>query len=445
VHSLQGLGDVLVRALHLLALSFFPVALSPDPSPSRHLLWSALFAAVVLLGLLLVTGRVRRRTEQPEIRAAVVLAWVACAASVACAAYFREEKGPLARGLFFVAVPAWAALACGAYGAAGAMLEEAPVSRRAVAPLVVLGLGVACFVMLVLPADVGGVRQPGYLLSADWMWWEALRRDGDHAFALEQLTRAARQAKKPPRDVAERCLTRNPEACACLELRADIELDAHEVGQASADARQAVYACPWMARATVILAETMAQGSDAPAAEKMIRTAIAEGGPDQPRLHLALAMALEGQGHNDEAKTEAARAIEMGAGRDTDLFAGALAIEMGDLDGAKKLLDPLVAKNPDDAKAQYDLALIADKKKQFNAARQGYLAALRSDPGQADARYNVAVLTLNAGAVDEAKHHAAKFREDYPHDPRGETLSNLMANAKSLVPAKPQQQQGDTP
>ncbi|WP_420894956.1 tetratricopeptide repeat protein [Sorangium cellulosum] len=71
----------------------------------------------------------------------------------------------------------------------------------------------------------------------------------------------------------------------------------------------------------------------------------------------------------------------------------------------------------------YNLALIDDKRGDYNGAREGYLAALKADPRNADARYNLALLTFRAGIVEESRHHARKFLEAFPEDPRSGQLA----------------------
>jgi len=93
---------------------------------------------------------------------------------------------------------------------------------------------------------------------------------------------------------------------------------------------------------------------------------------------------------------------------------------------SQKALAPIVAADPTDAEALYDLALIADKRGDYNGARSGYLAALRYDSTLADARYNLVMLTQKRGVFEEAKHHAKKFAEAYPNDPRGADLARIV-------------------
>lgn len=134
------------------------------------------------------------------------------------------------------------------------------------------------------------------------------------------------------------------------------------------------------------------------------------------------ALELEAAGRLVEAQAEVERALAAGGGRDAKLLAAKLAILREDLDVAAALVEPLAAADPKDADAHYNLGLIAQRRGSFNRARAGYLAALRADPGYAAARYNLAVLTWDAGVREEAQHHARKFLELRPDDPRAAEL-----------------------
>jgi len=134
--------------------------------------------------------------------------------------------------------------------------------------------------------------------------------------------------------------------------------------------------------------------------------------------HYQRALDLEAAGRLVEAAAEVDRALAAGAGRDARLLAAKLAILREDWDAATPHIERLLQENPRDADAQYNLGLVAQRRGGFNKARAAYLAALRADPSYAAARYNLAVLTWDAGARDEARHHAQKFLELAPGDPR---------------------------
>lgn len=143
-------------------------------------------------------------------------------------------------------------------------------------------------------------------------------------------------------------------------------------------------------------------------------------GPDDDP-HYLLALEFEAAGRLVEARNEVDLALAAGAGRDAKLLAAKLAILRDDLDAAKRLLEPL-ATDGKDALVLYNLGLIAQRRGEYNNARTRYIAALKADPNYAATRYNLAVLTWDAGAKQEAQHHAQKFFELAPNDPRAPEL-----------------------
>jgi tetratricopeptide (TPR) repeat protein len=151
--------------------------------------------------------------------------------------------------------------------------------------------------------------------------------------------------------------------------------------------------------------------------------------------HLERSMELERKGDLAAAFAEAEAALAMNGGRDASVQAAKLAILRKQHDRAVAVLTPIVEANPGDAVAQYNLALAHQHQGDYNGARNGYLAALRADPTQADARYNLAVLCFERGVLEEARHHATKFVGDYANDPRGAQLERMMADpsARSLA------------
>ncbi len=173
-----------------------------------------------------------------------------------------------------------------------------------------------------------------------------------------------------------------------LALRAEARLHARNAGAALRDAESARERCPEQSSTRAVLAEALAVAGRPERAEAEARAALAEGGDPSRLRYGARDRARARAGRLAEARAEADRAIDAGAGRKAQLLAGALAILAGDLDGAKARLTPLAEQGSSDAEVLYNLALIADKRGDYNGARQGYLAALKADPRSADARYN---------------------------------------------------------
>lgn len=175
-------------------------------------------------------------------------------------------------------------------------------------------------------------------------------------------------------------------------------------------------------------------GAGEPAGQPQVAVQEAAG-PDHAAM-VRQALELEAAGRHVEAQAEVERAIAAGAGRDAKLLAAKLAILREDFAAADKLLEPLGA-DAKDADAQYNLGLVAQRRGDFNKARAGYLAALRADPSYAAARYNVAVLTWDAGAREEAQHHARKFLELRPDDPRAAELRRRVELDAGPTPVPP--------
>ncbi|MDC3954920.1 tetratricopeptide repeat protein [Polyangium jinanense] len=408
--------DVMTRAARLFLLALAPPLLSPEPSPPGNPIVAAILA-VLLLGAVLY-GAVRLRAWGARERGfawSASLAWVAVAAALGAALYFREGRAPLGQGVVFVAVPAWASITLAASTLAAKMFPRARHARR-FAALAVLTASALVF-----------ASASSWLASPTQMWWEALRRDGEHPRAIGELTRKPLGSRDflAARALADECLRLHPGSCRCQGERAEIAIRARDFVQALELARAAHETCPGDGALRALHAEALGLSGQAMRAEEEARRALALGG-SEARLRYALALALAGQGKDTEAMREAKRAVELGAGRSAALFVGSSALVKGDLDEAARVLGPLVVADPGDAEAQYDLGLVADRRGDYNAARSAYLAALRADPSFADARYNLALLTFRRGVVDEAKHHAQKLREAHPNDPRSAELARSL-------------------
>ncbi|MFO0759130.1 MAG: hypothetical protein U0359_21740 [Byssovorax sp.] len=418
--GLLGFAEYLLRALHLLALGLAPAWLSPDPAPPPPSMLPAEGALALLLLALLLHGaaRVRARIASRAIKAGAVLVWVAVAAALLGAVIYSHERAPLLRGLYLVAPPVWGALIAFAAGMADRWPGLAFRHRQLAAALAVAALGA-----------VQIVRARPLFASHEAMWWAAIELDGDNARAMDELSRPLLRARKFPEadKIVDECLMRKPGACACLDLRGQVAAR-QKRPDAVATARVTMQRCPAYGPARATLAEALAQQGDLGAAEQEARLGLTQGGPAD-RLHYVLALVLERTGQYAEARGEVNQALLLGAGRDAKILSAALAIVAGDLDGAEAILAPLAEAAPDDAEVLYDRALIADKRGDFNKARQGYLAALKADPRTASARYNLALLTWRFGVKEESLHHLKKFMEAFPDDPRGVQLAQTLAGA----------------
>jgi Flp pilus assembly protein TadD len=135
------------------------------------------------------------------------------------------------------------------------------------------------------------------------------------------------------------------------------------------------------------------------------------------------------RGDNDDALPFVQRAVAQGRGVPAELLLGSILFQRGDLAGAKKAFLAALAHDAKNARATYDVALIAHKEGQYHDAREGYLRALKLDPRYLDARYNLAVLTHERGAEAEAQHHFVEFALAAGSDPRVGQLRALLGSA----------------
>jgi tetratricopeptide (TPR) repeat protein len=418
--NLQLIVHLIERAGRLFGLALAPALLPPEPAVSANPSLVAIIVVVAFALVVVAALRLRARVASREALLACALVILSIAASFACAAYFRDARAPLGRGVLVVAVPLWVGLSIAVWAALRKRFQDQPVSKHALVALATLGVGLAQL-----------AASASWIGSVDRMWWVTLLRDGNSARALDELTKTNHDVSYALA-LVDRCITTNSTHCTCLAKRSDIRRRSRDVEAALVDARLASTTCPNDASTNVALVVALVAKGEATQAEEVARAALDR--HPTAKLHYALAVALEGQGRLQDAAASARRAVELGAGRDAELLVAALAILAGDLDAATTTLTALVAASPNDAEARYNLALVADKKNDYNRAREGYLAALKVDPTLINARYNLALLTLRRGVVDEARHHARKFAEAAPGDPR---IAELMRRVDAAKPSRP--------
>jgi len=418
----SSVWELAVRALHLVGLTLAPSALSPEPlpPPPADLLTHGLAACAVFA---LVTAAMlwfRRWLDSTQATVAVVLWLGAVVCAFVCAATYRGEGAPLIGGALILMAPLWGTLAAIAAGLAGHLLGSTWKNKRMGAAVLVLVVGV-------FQLKQASARATDH----DRLWADALAREPGHPRAISELWQGwldQGQAERA-RQAAEVCLEKTPTACACLRLRSETRFAAKAYGLAAKDAEAAVEgACPGLGETLAVLARARLQTGDAKAAETHARRGLDEEGP-AAELNYTLALALDAQSKVDEAAAAAQLAAELGYGSDARLLAGALAIARGELSEAHTWLAPLARQNPVDPRVAYNLALVADRQGDYNAAREGYLRALRADGKMAEARYNVALLTWRAGVMKEAHHHASRFLDAFPADPRGPELARTVGLA----------------
>lgn len=128
-----------------------------------------------------------------------------------------------------------------------------------------------------------------------------------------------------------------------------------------------------------------------------------------PRRHRRLATALTalalagtvllggcGGGEDDSAAERPAAATSTAAATDTLIATGLDRIAAGDVDGARKAFGGVLALDPENAYAHYNLGYLAQDDGDVAGAIEEYNEALTSDPEFAPALYNLALLTESA-------------------------------------------------
>src|SRR6185503_8185959 len=95
-----------------------PKWFSPEPLAPQNLALHATIAVVALAAILVLTERFAAWLDSRLAKAGAALAWVAVAAALGAALYFRGRHAPLVLGVWIVALPVWSALATLAAAAA---------------------------------------------------------------------------------------------------------------------------------------------------------------------------------------------------------------------------------------------------------------------------------------------------------------------------------------
>ncbi len=393
----------------------------PSPDPTGLGAAQAIAGLLLLIAPLAIAVVLWRRFEVLEAKAAIALWVLADAALIYGAQHSMSARTPLLSNYYVAAPFVWSGLGAIAATLAGQYLGVSFKNKRTGAFLVVMAAGIFLF------------RDAHELVaSKDLQWREVLARDPANERAL--TARTERLARGEDEEAIDACLRRKPDACICSTLRAErrVLFTTGRQSARTASAREALglvehARCdghPMEPRARAVRAVALGMLGQTEEAEALVGPDF-EKTPRDPRVLYARALVL--QQKKDPGALEAAQAAsKASAGPGADLLVAMLLIEAGSLEDAKAALKQYLGRYPDDPVAVYDAALVADRLRDYNAAREGYFKALKLDPQQADARYNLTILTLQAGATAEAKSHAEKFARAFPDDPRRFYLLSLV-------------------
>ncbi len=197
--------------------------------------------------------------------------------------------------------------------------------------------------------------------------------------------------------------------CACLRKTALVEL-----ARGNARAESVLSSIAHMEKGAACFADV--QGARAEALARLnrceeARTVVSSmANAERGEAQFALAFCAYQAGMKAEARALARKAIAGERDVPGHLLLGLLALDASELETAQVELAQAVKAMPDSADAQYNLGLVYERSNDYNKARAAYLAALRAEPTYYDARYRLALLTAQAGATLESRHHVEKLR-----------------------------------
>lgn len=409
---LLSVSSQLARAGHLFALVLAPRLPSPEPIGDPGTLDVALGLLAVAVPPVAAVALARRYDVLEGKLAAA--AWLLASGALLYAAGNVPPHVPLLGSYYSAAPFVWLALALTAATLAGQHLGTSFRNKKMGAGLITFAIGV--FVYREAHKFVG---------SPTDQWQEVLARDPANERAFGEIRPLLASDAARFESAVAACLDTRPDACHCRLERARSQLLVQDAASAlgsldaSACAKEDV-------RAARLRATASALALPPQAAEAAVDAVLATY-PDDATVMGARAIVLDRLGRSDEALALAQRAVDTGAGFESKLLLGALWIAKGDLPKASAVLVPLSKDHPENADIAFDLALIADREGRYNEAREGYLHALKVRPTFAASRYNLALLTLRYGFIEEARSHARRFQEAFPGDSRGGELAALVA------------------
>ncbi|NUP07263.1 MAG: tetratricopeptide repeat protein [Polyangiaceae bacterium] len=412
--------QLLSRVAHLLALLFAPKLLVPEPSEADGVL--ALFGALALVLPILGSIALFRRYESLESKVAVAL-WALADIALVSQAHFTLANGvPLLRGFYIAAPPVWAALGATLATLAAQHLGVSFKNKRAGAFVITVAIGIFIF------RDAHE-----YVASTRAQWFRTLDADPAHEQAL--LALADDLADPASSQRLEACVSRRPDACVCRTIRAERAVERDRFPLALEEIQEArCEDTAWKTRSATVRALSLALLRRYDEAAELLAST-ADDPSNKARRLLTSALVAHGKGQT-EALDLARQAAAAGAGRTAELMVIELSIQRNQVADAQTELAAYLKKHPDDPPAVFNAALLTEGQGDYNKTREAYhrFLRLRLDPEQsrtmgATARYKLAMLAYNQGALDEARNSARKFAESYPDDPRKDSLLTLVGLA----------------
>ena len=168
--------------------------------------------------------------------------------------------------------------------------------------------------------------------------------------------------------------------------------------------------CPSVAQYHFMLGVAFLQAGAIPAASDALQTA-QRAAPDNPRVLVALGLALNIRKQHAEARSYLARGLELDP-ENVDALAAVAEAEdaLGDAN-AEAHAARAVARQPDHAMANYALGLIRMKQTRYAEARDALLRAVAADPRLARAHYQLSLAYARLGDEASAQKHVELYQQ----------------------------------
>jgi tetratricopeptide (TPR) repeat protein len=159
--------------------------------------------------------------------------------------------------------------------------------------------------------------------------------------------------------------------------------------------------------------------------------------PDDPYANLALGLASFHDLSLKDTIGPTEKALKAGRGIEAHRLLGRVAVARSDWAQALEHFSAVVAGRPRDLEAAYTIAMSHSGLNRYNEARDGFMRVLSIDPRHVEARYHLAVMTLQVGARMEAEHHLQKLTEVAPTDPRIPALQAALSGSPTATTGTP--------
>jgi tetratricopeptide (TPR) repeat protein len=241
----------------------------------------------------------------------------------------------------------------------------------------------------------------------------------------------AAPVRTPEQILGESCSGALAQDCTCRKAAVLGAFErVAELASATELAKQSEATC---AELVGLVAEGLARLGRVEEATAAARDALSRA-PRSAYAAYAEALALYRSNRRDAAREAAQRATSFGRGATADVLLGMIEYEAKNFDEAARMFERAMKADPKNGDAVFNMGVLHQRRNEYRLAREAYLKALALNPSYHDARYNLAILTLGVGATSEARHHFEKLKSSAgPNDPRVSRLAERFGGPAGQV------------